>query len=345
MLINQKQCVSVANHNFISLSLDDYGTIPPIPTNRLSHLRVSKMKKVFDQAYSVGQIQTLTEVAIGVVTKDFEDPESKHKYKVNDVFVIDGNTRQHYWKMYPEKAKLTGDLTAKIHYLSSMDDVVYSYYPYNNAKSSEKASEILQGLARRYNWAPRQTVFVKGGYKTAMSWACTGVLDKPSLFEEFHYCFEELKLLDSVSKNSANTITNPNLKSLKSQAIIAACLIALKIYSNNLRMHDFIDRISNISKEELLTAMAKGELDPVQIIAIEYSGLSSQRGSNVSTGWLDGHAGSTKFASQQPQLDFLLHWIKKYIELPSLKYNFNKGIRPTSWENAWVEFIQDENEE
>jgi hypothetical protein len=336
---------TVGSHKFIELPITTYTEIPPVPTNRNSETRVSKMRKVFDEAYAKGQSNTLTEVAIGVVLEDFEDTDSGRKYIKNQWFIVDGNTRKYYWKRYPDKAGITGQLTAKIHYFKSMEDVTFAYYPYNNAKSSEKASEILQGLARRYNWTPRQKVFANGGYKTAIDWACSYVYDKPNTFEAFNYCFEELKVLDSIPKDSSESITNPHLKPLKSQAIIASLIVALKTYNNNIRIHDMVARLSTITVEELRGAILKGELDPVQIIAAEYTGMSRDRSNTGSSKerWLGEHAGSTKFESQVPQMDFLIFWISKYIEFPKVTYNFNKGVRPTSWDGAWAEcYVEDE---
>jgi hypothetical protein len=336
---------TIGAHDFIELNMDEYTAIEPIPTNRDSQRRVSKMKNTFNESYAKNQISTLTEVALGIVVQDFVDPESQRKYTQGEWYIIDGNTRKYFWIQYPDKALLVPKLTGKIHYLKSMDDVNFAYYPYNNAKSTEKASEILQGLARRYNWAPRQTVFANGGYKTAIDWACSREFDKANVFEAFNYCFEELKALDGIPKDATHTITKPNLKPLKSQAIIAAIIIAMKIHPNNLKLHDMVERLSTITMDELNKAcFERGDVDPVQIIAAEYTGVSTRRSNTgkASDYWLNGHAGSTKFESQGYQMDFLLYWISKYIENPKITYNFNRGVKPEYWQGAWDEFYPEE---
>jgi hypothetical protein len=332
---------TIGNHDFIKLDVADYCTIQPIPTNRDSERRVAKMRKTFDDAYYSNQTSTLTEVAIAVVSDQFDDPDTGTQYTKGDWYVLDGNTRKHYWMMYPERAKEISAITAKIHYLTNMDDVRYAYYPYNNAKSTEKASEVLQGLARRYNWSPRQTVFANGGYKSALDWAAyTPGEDKPDVFKAFHNCFDGLKILDAIPQQGANTITKPYLDSLKSQSIIAACLLALRFYPTNLKLHDLIYRLSTIDMNEINNAIAKGELDPVQIIAVEYTNNSCRRNKNSDAEpWLHGLARSTKFESQAVQMDFLIYWIIKYIESPKLTYNFNKGVKPELWKGAWEEFF------
>lgn len=340
---------TIGNHDFIELSVDEYTQLPPIPTNRDSIRRVPKMKNIFNEAYASNQIGTLTEVALGIVSTDFADLESGLSYKKGEWFVVDGNTRLHYWKMFPEKAKLiTKGLTAKIHYLRNMDDVRFAYYPYNNAKSTEKASEILQGLARRYNWTPRQKVFQNGGYKSAIDWASYEPgANKADVFKAFNMCFEGLKILDGIPKEGSHTITNPAMNNLKSQSIIAACLIALRVGNNytNLRMHDFIHKISTITYEDLDRAILGGELDPVEIIAAEYGEQSHRRSKNRDAEpWLKGLARSTKFESQAPQMDFLLYWIQKYLENPKVTWNFNKGIQPSVWTGAWLDYFPEETD-
>lgn len=353
-----KKPIKVNGHQFIPLTVDEFVNIPEIPTNRNSIDRVKKMRPVFNNAYAANQVDTLTEVAVGIVIETFADPNNGNIYNKGDWYVVDGNTRKHFWKMYPDKAEVitntSGGVTAKIHLLSSFADVEFAYYPYNNAKSVEKPAEILQGLAKRYNWTPRQTIFANGGYKTALDWACMKAmtLDEASIYEKFHHYFDDLKLLDSIPKDATHTITKPNLKGLKSQAIMASCIIALKNYGMNIKLFDLIERLSTMEMDELRKATDKGQLDPAQIIACEYVGLSTSRSNagKMSAPWLSDHkgttfAGSTKFEARQPQMDFILYWISKYVENPKLTYDFNRGIKPTLWEGAWDSFFPDDTEE
>ena len=343
-MLDLSSAVTVGNHDFVNLSPLEFVKIPPIPTNRNSEKRVSKMKATFDGAYAAGQVDTLTEVAVGVVENSFIDPDTGFNYQSGEVFTIDGNTRAHYWKMYPERmTKLKKGITAKIHYLNSMNDVEYAYYPYNNAKSAEKKSEILQGLARRYNWQPRQTMFANGGYGTALDWATYGTTgEKIDTFQAFEMFFDQLKVLDSTPKHGEYTISKPALKSIKSQPIIAALLIALRIHPNNLNLLGMIERLANLSADELRSAMAKGDLDAVHIIGLEWLGWSSQRGNGNQPLWIEGYAGQTKFAAYKPQMDFLLYWISKYIENPNYTAALTKGVKSSHWQDALEEFVEDD---
>lgn len=340
--------VTVGNHDFVKLDVNTFIQIPPIPTNRDSARRVPKMKSIFDDAYIANQESTLTEVAVGIVKEDFLDTKSNTVYLKGDCYIVDGNTRANYWAKYSDRAAaLKNGITAKIHYLTSMEDVNYAYYPYNSSKSTEKASEILQGLARRYNWTPRQNVFANGGYKSAIDWASyTPGEDTKDVFGAFETCFDGLKILDSIPRDGKYTITKPYLDGLKSQAIIAALLTVLRYRRNDVRLYEMVERLATITNEELSNAMAHGEIDCVQIIAIEYTNRSCQRNKNADAEpWLHGLARSTKFESKRVQMDFLIHWILRYLENPKATWNFNKGVKPEYWQGAWEEVFPAELEE
>jgi hypothetical protein len=343
---NTYPTVKVGDHSFANIPVSEFITLPPAPVQRNSHMRVNKMKPIFDKAYAANQSHTLTEVAIGVVSADFDDidPDTGAvigSYKAGEVSIIDGATRKHYWIKYPQQH----NLTAKIHYLSSMDDVNFAYYPYNSKDSVEKTNQLLQGLARRYSWNARQPMFANGSYKTALDWASSrpgdgGYADVAS---SFNFNFDELKVLDTLPKNGGPSITKPMIKALKSQSIIAACLIALKFYPNNVRLFQFIDTLANITIDDLRNAIAAGNLSAVEIVAAEYSGMSKMRGNGSHPTWLNDMAGSTNFASKEPQLNFLLYWIIEYIQDPNKKLDFDRGVKHTFWEGAWTDLVTDED--
>jgi len=342
---NSYPTIQVAGHTFANIPVSEFITLPPAPVQRNSHMRVNKMKPIFDKAYAANQGHTLTEVAIGVVVSDFEDRDPQtgallNAYKAGEVSIIDGATRKHYWINYPQ----THALTAKIHYLNSMADVNFAYYPYNSKESVENTNHVLQGLARRYNWQARQPMFANGNYKTALDWATSRPGDDAKAIEtSFNFNFEELKVLDALPKTGSNTISKPAIPKLKSQAIMAACLIALKLYPNNVRLFDFIERLVNLTVDDINDAIARKNITPYEIVAIEWMGWSARRGVTIDDTWLKDVAGSTKFASKEPQLDFLLHWIIEYVNNPTVVYNFNKGIKPSSWECAWKNIFTEDS--
>jgi hypothetical protein len=345
---NTYPTVQVADHSFANIPVSEFITLPPAPVQRNSHMRVGKMKQIFDKAYFANQSHTLTEVAIGVVVADFDDIDAETgavigSYKAGEVSIIDGATRKHYWIKYPQEH----NLTAKIHYLSNMDDVRFAYYPYNSKDSTEKTNELLQGLARRYGWLARHPMFANGNYKTAIDWATSRPGDKgyADVATSFNFNFDELKVLDTLPKSGGASITKPQMKSIKSQSIIAACLIALKYYPNNLRLYQFIDELAGISMDQLRGAIANGDMTAVEIVAAEYSGMSKMRGNGSHPCWLNDMAGSTNFASKEKQLDFLLYWMIEYIQNPQKKLDFDRGVRPAYWEGAWAELVGEDNEQ
>jgi hypothetical protein len=353
LLINNKPhpIHTIGAHKFTSLEIKDFIKVDPVPINRNSENRVSSMKSTFDEMYFSNHTETLTTVVLGVVARDFIDPTTGFQYKNGDIFCLDANTRKFYWIKYPDKAEALGTpLTAKLHFLYSFDDVEAYYYSYDNRKSAEKTSEVIQGLKNRYNWTPRQTVFINGGFGTAIQIASRtrqGQTNKdiPDVWGQFDLCFDGLKILDSIPKGEGNTITKPKLKGMKSQVVVAALLTALRTNPNNLKLHDMIDRLANIDWDELKGAFAEGKIDPVQVIAAEYSGYSKFRGGEPLESWLKGSAGSTKFADVKPQMDFLLYWIGEYLSYGK-KTVATVGVKPSYWngeyredKGAWEEFL------
>lgn len=336
----------IGSHEFIRLDTGEFDQIPPIPTNRDSLARLRTMKQTFEKAYAQKQEQTLTEIALGIVKESFTDPESGTEYPRGAWYVVDGNTRQHFWRQNPEYAqRLTRGLTAKIHWLQSMTDVEYAYYPYNNRKSVENSSQILQGLRNRYRWQPRQQMFQNGGYKSALDWASmVPGEDRQDIFENFHNFFDSLKILDSIPQNSEYGITKPALGALRCQAIIAATLLAVQHNPSNLRLMEFVQRLSTITHDDLDRALQRGELDAVEIVALEYSGQSHRRTQNRDAApWLHYQAKSTKFSTRIPQMDFVMHWIQVYISGPQIRYK-PQGIKQNMWQGAWQQTFPDYQE-
>lgn len=349
----------IGAHKYLSMPVQEYVRLHPIPINRNSENRVYSMKSTFDEVYfNNHQQETLTTVALGIVEDNFTDPTTGFSYNIGDCFIIDGNTRKYYWLAYPDKANtLTSPLAAKLHLLRNFGDVESFYYSYDNRKSAEKTSEILQGLIRRYNWTPRQTVFQNGGFGTAIQVASKTrrgqtAKDLPDVWGQFDLNFDGLKILDGIPKGDGRTITKPKLKGIKSQIIMAALLTALRTNANNIKLHDMIDRLANIDFDEIQKAFTNGAIDPVQVIAAEYVGYSQNRGggNNQLASWLvnadgKGAAGSTKFADIEPQMNFLLYWIGEYLE-HGKKTVSPIGVKPSYWNGdyykdggAWEEFL------
>jgi len=340
-----KNTVQVGDIELANIQMKDFLTLSPIYNQRNSAGRVNKMKQTFDSAYMNNKAESLSMIALGIAENDIVDPESGAKLKKGDITVVDSCTRQSYWRIYPETQKHhSKGLTAIIHRLHSPEDVDAAYYPYNNAKSSENKAELIQGLNRKHGLDGRlkQTVFANGGFGSALLYASTNPLEpkeRKDIFEQYDISFDALKVLDSIPKGSANGITKPVIKSIKSQAIIGACLLALRSHPGNVNLLDFISRLSTITFDDLNEIMQNTkQADPVEMVALEYSGFSrSRRGFDPSKhdlGWINGTAGSTKMSDIRPQMDFLLLQISKYINSPNKKIDI-LSVQPGQWDKEW----------
>lgn len=348
MTINITNPIRVGDFDFATCTIEQWIATKEIENNRNSRGRVNKMKSIFHEAIAKNQHNTLTEVALGVVTKDFVDPNTGLHYAVGELRRLDGSTRAHWWAENRDLwSHFVNDLTCKIHYLSSWQDVEFAYYPYNNSKSSETKKEVIQGLAGRYNWSPRQSVFANGGYGSALDFSTrtpsgTHTWESKNVFQAFEEMIDTLRLLDSMPKGSEYTVTKPAHPKLKSQAIIAAMLVMLKNNPNNLKLHDFVYKLSNLTHNDLLNALSKDSAGPVEIIGLEWTEMSRMRSGKDKELWLKGAAGETKFSTVIPQMDFLLHWIQRYIENPNKSYNLSGGGVKEMWVGTWSEIYDDE---
>jgi hypothetical protein len=335
--------VQVGDIELVNIKMEDFLSLPPIYTQRNSPARVGKMRPTFDNAYMNNKASSLSVVALGVAEADFVDPESGTQVKKGEISIVDAATRQHYWKTYPETQKhhLNG-LTAVIHRFWSHEDVDAAYYPYNNSKSAENKAEIIQGLNRKYGFTPKQTVIANGGFGSALTYASTNPKEpkeKKDVFEAYHMFFDALKRLDSIPRGSEFGLTKPATRSIKAQTIIGAALVALENHPGNVNLLDFIERLSTITEEDLNTVMASKKADPVEMVALEYSGFSrSRKGWNPDKqdmGWLNGAAGSTKMADIRPQMDFVLYQMSKYINSPNGKPINILSVQPKVWDKEW----------
>ena len=342
MTYSIENTTQVGDIELVNINMEDFLDLPPIYTQRNSPARVSKMRSTFDNAYMNNKASSLSVVALGVAEADFVDPESGTVVKKGDVSIVDACTRQHYWKTFPETQKHHANgLTAIVHRLYSHEDVDAAYYPYNSAKSAENKADVIQGLNRRYGFTPKQTVISNGGFGSALSYASTNPKEpkeKKDVFEAYDMYFDALKRLDSIPKGSEFGITKPATKSLKSQAVIGACLVALKEHEGNVNVLSFIEKLSTITEKDLDAVMASQQADPVEIVALEYSGYSRSRkgrsNQKMDMGWLNGAAGSTKMADVRPQMDFVLYQISKYIKTPGKPINI-LSVSPGVWDKEW----------
>lgn len=350
--------VTVGPSKYAAMDVDTWIKIRPIPINRNSHNRVSKMKKIFDEA-TLQNTQPLTEVAMGLVTQDFSDVTDfgdgkavKILYRKGEVYRLDGNTRAYYWKKYPEQAEGV-NLSVRVIELTCAEDVKV-YYTFDSQEAVEKANEKIQGLKNKYQWYPNQAMFNNGQFKTALDWAYPDE-DPQKMEVTFHYFFDALKTLDKIGSPDGPWVSKPAHKAIAKQAIYAALLIALKDRGNDARVLDLIQKLINVTEDELATADnddPKSTFTIPQVIVAEYSGYSyytfkkngargpREKFEHVFNKDKQPCVGSTKRADKAPQLDFLLYMIDEYVKNPRKTFMIRK-MSPSLWEGKYQEYLED----
>lgn len=330
----------MGDHDFITMEMADFLALAPIPTNRDSRRRVPAMRKTFEDAVVNGDVGTMSMVAIARVDHNFTDIESGYQYQTGDWYLVDGNTRQHWLNQNPEiQAYFKNGITAKIHHLTSFKSVEQAYYPYNNAKSVEKTSQLLQGLIFRFQWRPYQNLFAAGQFVTALDWSHTPPGEKFDLGLAMYEMLDAAKEVDGIRQDGFG-IGMPKHKKLKSQAIIAAALYMAKLHPNNLRLHNFINRLSTMSVDDVNGILIKPRINPIEIVALEYGGASILRPGSNGHSWLNGLAGQTKFASKEAQMDFLVHWMSTYINDDKVDFDIHRGVKRAHWEGSWSDVTE-----
>jgi hypothetical protein len=330
------------DHDYINIPMNKFLQLDPIPVNRDSENRIGKMMKTFSTVYAKNKLHTMTEFALGIVVKDFIDPETMYQYKIGNLYIIDGNTRQHFWKTNPDKAMLhTNGLTGRIHYLSSIEDVEFSYKMYNNAKSAETISEQLQGLLRRFKFEPNSGTLRKGNFSQALAWASMVPKTSTKTFlEQFQMNLEGIKITDSIPSSGVNSIWNPTMKGISASPIHAAILLAIRLNPNNANLYLLINKLATVTANDLKFAIAADKVDAADIIALEYNKLSHMRAKNGNAEpWLKNMAGLTTYESRIPQMDFLMYYIGQYMDDPNKQWSLRFGISSDRWEKAYENFF------
>lgn len=348
--------IRVGSNQYLPMDVETWVAMKPIPINRNSHNRVAKMKKTFDEA-TVQDTQPLTEVVMGVVTRDFSDTADlgdgklvQIKYTKGDIFRIDGNTRAFYWKKYPDQSP--EQLTVRVINLASPADVLV-YYSFDSQEATEKSNEKIQGLKNKFQWYPVQAMFNNGQFKNALDWAYPDT-DAQKIETTFTYFFEQLKTLDKIGSPDGPWISKPAAPKLKTSAIVTAFLIALKERGNDARVLDLIGKVINTTSDDLVTADVdeKSTFTIPQVIVAEYSKYSywsyKKNGSrdaqlvfeHVFNRDRQSAIGSTKRMDKEPQLDFLLYMIEEYVKNPKKTYDIRRGLKTTAWQGKYDEYLE-----
>ena len=214
-------------------SYDKVSSIPPFSRNRDVLPRVPKVTKILESKFSPTQL----EYTVGHAVKDFG------KYKVGDMFLLDGNTRTEVYRGRPDLIP-PFPMNVRIYELEDMEDAKMLYDSIDNQVSAEKSNEKITGLHREREFEPVSKIFRQGKYKIALEFAGyyahneNGVLLQKVDFELLlDYFWDEILFIDS-----------QNLDTFKrmSGAVLVTLLLTTKKYGiNNPMVHQLIKMYRN----------------------------------------------------------------------------------------------------
>ena len=340
--------IKIGDVEHFELSLKDFIGILPIYIQRSSENRLDKMTPIFLGCYQESNSSLLGSVSIGIAMNDFVDDESKNKVKKGDIYCFDANTRALFWRTNEKLWKNHANgLDATIHRLHDHTDVKAFYYQYNNKKSAESKAEVITGLIRKAGLKSRikQPVFAGGMFSSALEYASKDVKKPkgkqlPSLEDQFKLNEKALLALDKLKPktNSAGLgITAPAVGLLKSQPVIGGLLLALQRYEDNVLLNRFVELYCSVTEDELNNLNSSTSVNAWQMIALEYG---RKYPASRPTGFLNGIVGNTRAADVDPQMDFVLYFISKYIISPNDTYN-RHSMDTSAWKDAWKGWYAD----
>lgn len=291
------------------ITLEDYIVIPPVPFQRFTEGRADQPK--VKKALSKLRPEHLN-VELAELTKD--DTYHGQTYKAGSVFIINGNTRKHFW-MNSLTDRLPKDVHATIFKFDSMESMRDSYNTFDSMSAVERNQEKIYGiLCRVHGFMPKSEKLIKGQFISGLNLAChyydSETFNQPSVSPEMlpsqvALYIDEIKALDGVIKSAKNW----------DQALICSALMSLKIHGTKnerlLTCLNAIDRRAMNTMESLR--------DGATHICLEWQ-PSGNRWKTKTTTW-DKEGGIKQCTA------FALYWIERYMEdkkLTQLGYNWEQ---------------------
>jgi hypothetical protein len=214
-------------------SFDKVSSIKPYNRNRDVLPRVPKVTKILEESYT----PTQSEYKVGLAVKNFG------KYKVGDMFLLDGNTRTEVYKRRPDLIPpFPMDIT--IYECDDEGETKRLYGSIDNQVSAEKSNEKITGLHREREFEPVSKIFRQGKYKIALEFAGyyahneNGVLLQKVDFELLlDYFWDELQFIDSQNLDT--------FKRMSGAVLVTLLLITKKYGINNPMVHQLIKMYRN----------------------------------------------------------------------------------------------------
>jgi len=295
-------------------SVEELKQIPHIPINRDFASRVKKMRKHFTKG-----TKGIHEYTLFNVTRDLKVPVGSENIDVNaGLYVSDGNTRLESQRTN-EIASPNHGVISIIMEIDSEQQMLDEYYGIDSSAATELSSDIIRGALSFLDVKLNSTKGKKGGFASALKSAYPGD-PKDSVLTKVQYFKRELELLDRCG------IFNTTESTLQHQHFYCACLMAAKLYSNNINvLTKTLESLSRLTAEDLKTSDQKWN----GITAMIYTMCIPDRKKWIPVEYVN----TTKMASWDPAMSFYLYCFENQIEGKLLDHR--KGFRGTNWEGKF----------
>lgn len=286
--------------------------------------RVKKMKKHFDK-----RLPTQFDFSAVNVTVPFTGKYQGETIEVKPgVDLTDGHTRREYAlseEDYPEYITLT------VYDVDNWNDYKDFYYSYDATEASEKTNEKIVGACRALNVKLSSSIGLGGGFGSALDIAYPGDR-KDDIITKVAYFKKEIEELDAIG------LMKPTEGKMKAQTLMAAGLMALKVYGEPPETHArLIGGLQQLGKASLKTPFWGVDPDNwygMDAIAYQYLEQGDSKDWWIASGVLR----STKFMTIAPQMDFIWYFIEKYMSKKKVKKD--RGVKPSNFVGKYEEFTE-----
>ena len=322
------------SYTLVETAIDNKYIIPKFKTADLFKLRtnaiqrdhekrVKKMKKHFDK-----RLPTQFDFAAVNITKPFIGKYQGENIEVTPgIDLVDGHTRRKYApsaENYPEFVTLT------IYDVDNWQDYKDFYYSYDATEASEKTNEKIVGACRALNIKLKTSTALGGGFGSALDIAYPGDR-KDDILTKVAYFKKEIEELDAIE------LTKPTEGKMKAQALMAAGLMALKIYGEPPETHARL--IGGLSQLANARTDAPFWSDPEKWYGMDAIAYQYLEQGDSNKWWVEkGYLRSTKFMSIEPQMNFIWYFIERYMSKNPIKKG--TGVKPANFEGKFKEFTE-----
>lgn len=282
------------------LTLEYFLELPSVPMQRdtLAHAKSPAVKN----ALSTLRPEHVN-VALAKLTSDCY--EGGIFYRAGTIFIVDGNTRQFYWKE-GHSDYIPTHVEATIYEYDTLAEIQECYNTYDSKSALETNGQKIYGLLKlNHNYEAKYNKFANGKFSTSLGFA-SHVIDpvtynKPSVSNNI-YCvqdqialfIDEIKVIDDLCYNIGTKIT------IMDQSLLAASMLALKHYGTTNKK--LLKCLCDIYEERQNTQTKN--MDGVTHIVQEWT--RNFRFKQRTTSW-DKPMGLSK------TVPFVLFWIEKYM--------------------------------